>query len=36
MFGKFGEAVNLVLDRVSDFMVPDEAFMHMEWQDEEI
>ena len=36
MFGKFGEAVNLVLDRVSDLVVSDEAFMHMEWQDEDI
>lgn len=36
MFGKFGEAVNLVLDRVSDLVIPEEAFMHIDWRDEEL
>ena len=36
MMGLVGEAVNLILDRVSKFVIPEEAFQNMEWQEEEI
>jgi hypothetical protein len=34
--GLVGEAVNLILDRVSEFVIPEQAFVDMEWQEEEL
>ena len=34
--GLVGEAVNLILDRVSEFVIPENVFADMEWQEEEI
>ena len=34
--GLVGEAVNLILDRVSELVIPENVFADMEWQEEEI
>lgn len=34
--GLVGEAVNLIVNRVSDFVIPEDVFADMEWQEEEI
>jgi hypothetical protein len=36
MMGLVGEAVNLILDKVSEIVIPEEAFQNMEWQEEDI